>query len=128
MAAPSLAACLSLPALRLHGAHAYIRAAARDFRAAFAQDLQKRFHVGDIRHIADDERVFRQESRRQNGQHGVFGGAHLHLARKPGRVMDQIRSHTAITHFVPPQFAVFPVLSMLIPSCRAHFDRMRRKP
>ena len=39
---------------------------------------------------------------------------------------NQIRSHGITASVCMPHFAVFPVLNMLIPSHRAHFDRLRR--
>ena len=48
---------LMLGALRLKRAHRHVRAASHNLRAAIAQDLQKRVHVGNARNLLDDERI-----------------------------------------------------------------------
>lgn len=123
-------AFLILRALRLQGAYGQVRAAAVDLRAAVPEDAHQRFHIGDARNLLDDERVLGQKPRGQNGQHGVFGRAHLHLAAQAGRVADQIRRHGGITSVSATRcFWTFcQCCAMSIPSCRAHFDRHARCP
>ena len=50
-------------------------------------------HIAQIRNVAHDERLVREERRGQYRQGGIFGARYFHLARQPGAALDEKLFH-----------------------------------